>query len=94
MRSNCLFWGLALYRRRRAKGREGYLLIRRSRSGPFPHFLYAEVRKTGSLRVVSFKPLSPREKKLPPPLFRGTSRWGDFVDTIEEVNHGQVRDLP
>jgi hypothetical protein len=82
MRSNCLFWALRLYLRRRAKGFEGYLLLRRSRSGPFPHFLYAEVRRTGSLRLVSFKPLAPKEKKLPPPLFRGTSRWGDFPDTV------------
>ena len=82
MRSNCIAWAWALYWRRRAKGREGYLMIRRSRSGPFPHCLYAEERKTGGLRVVSFKPLAPKEKKLPPPLFRGASRWGDFADTV------------
>jgi hypothetical protein len=84
MRSNCLAWAWSLYWRRREKGREGYLLMRRSRSGPFPHFLYAEVRKTGTLRVVSFKPLNPREKKVPPPMFRGSSRWGDFPDTVAE----------
>lgn len=94
MRSNCLMFAWRLYWRRRARGKEGYILLRRSRSGPFPHALYAEVRKTGSLRLVSFKPVAPREKKVPPPLFKGASRWGDFVDTIEEVNHGQVRDLP
>ena len=84
MWSNCLFWSWRLYWRRRRKGREGYLLIRRSRSGAFPHFLYAEFRRCGSLRVVSFKPLAPKEKKLPPPLFRGSSRWGDFPDTVSE----------
>lgn len=82
MRSNCLFWSWSLYWRRRRKGREGYLLIRRSRSGRFPHFLYAEFRRVGTLRVVSFKPLNPREKKLPPPLFLGTPRHGDFPDTV------------
>lgn len=81
MRSNCLLWAWSLYWRRRGKGREGYLLFRRSRSGPFPHFLYAEFRKAGTMRVVSYKPLAPREKKLPPPLFVGRSRWGDFPDT-------------
>ena len=93
MRSNCLLWAWALYWRRRAKGREGYLLLRRSRSGPFPHCLYAECRSCGSLRVVSYKPLSLREKKLPPPLFKGSSRWGDFADTrvdpdAPKVNRG------
>lgn len=84
MRSNCLIWAVCLYWRRRRQGREGYLLIRRSRSGPFPHFLYAEVRRAGSLRLVSFKPLAPQEKKLPPPLFKGAGRWGDFADTVEQ----------
>lgn len=50
--------------------------------GPFPHFLYAEVRACGTLRIVSFKPIAPREKKLPPPLFKGASRWGDWHDTV------------
>ena len=54
MRSNCVAFACALYWRRRAKGREGYLLFRRSRMGPFFHALYAEERKTGGLRVVSF----------------------------------------
>lgn len=92
MRSNCLVWAWQLYRRRRNKGREGYFLVRRSRSGPFPHFLYAEVRKkTGSLRLVSFKPIAPREKKLPPPLFKGASRWGDFPDTVNFINEKEHR---
>lgn len=77
MRSNCIVWAVALYWRRRRKGREGYLLLRRSRSGPFPHFLYAEFRPAGNLRMVSYKPLNPKEKKLPPPLFKGRHRWGD-----------------
>lgn len=82
--SNCIFFALRLYWRRRARGKEGYLMLRRSRAGPFPHMLYSEVRKCGSLRIVSFKPVAPKEKKLPPPLFKGSSRWGDFVDTVQE----------
>ncbi|PTT75176.1 hypothetical protein DBR42_29480 [Pelomonas sp. HMWF004] len=84
MRSNCILFAWRLYWRRRAKGREGYLLLRRSRSGPFPHCLYAEFRRCGTLRVVSFKPLSARDRWLPPPLFKGASRWGDFADTAVE----------
>lgn len=78
MRSNCIFFALALYGRRRRKGREGYVLIRRSRWGAFPHLLYAERRPTGGLRMVSYKPADPRERKVPPPLFEGRSKWGDL----------------
>ncbi len=78
MRSNCLAFALALYRRRRRKGREGYLLMRRSRWGPFPHILYAEKRANGTLRVISYTPNSPRRKPIPPVVFRGHSHWGDL----------------
>ena len=78
MRSNCLAWALALHRRRTRKGREGYLLLRWSRWGPFPHALYAERRPSGSWRVVSYVPRDPRVKKLPPPVFAGRSKWGDL----------------
>jgi hypothetical protein len=27
--------------------------------------------------------LHPKEKVLPPPLFLGSSRWGDFADTAQ-----------
>lgn len=77
MKTNCVLWALALYARRRTKGREGYLVIRRSRWGPFPHVLYAERRASGSFRVVSYKPAAPRDKPVPPILFDGRSSWGD-----------------
>ena len=82
MRSNCFAWAIALYLRRRAKGREGYIMIRRSRSGPFPHCLYGEVRRCGTLRIVSYKPLAPVERKYPPILFPGEPRWADWADTV------------
>lgn len=78
MRSNCILFAVALYWRRRRRGLEGYLMVRKSRMGPFPHVLYAEKRKNKTLRIVSFKPTHPREKTVPPPLFRGESRWGDL----------------
>lgn len=76
MRSNCLFFALALYRRRRRKGKDAYLVVRRSRWGKFPHVLYAERRPCG-VRLVSYSPKDPRHKACPPPLFAGRTRWGD-----------------
>jgi hypothetical protein len=81
MRTNCLLWAIALHRRRSAKGREGYLMLRWSRWGPFPHALYAEMRATGSVRLVSYKPTAAKHKPVPPLLFEGGSKWGDFPDT-------------
>ena len=77
MRSNCLIVAWVLYQRRRAKGREGYLMLRASRLGPYVHLLYAERRASGSLRVVSFKPADTGYQMRPPLLFRGAVRWGD-----------------
>ncbi len=77
MRSNCILWAYALRRRRRAKGKQGEVYWRISRWGCFPHALYGET-VNGRLRLVSYKPLQPRHKILPPPVFRGASRWGDL----------------
>lgn len=73
-RSNCLAWALAMWWRRRPRG--GYIVMRGSRWGRFPHFLYAEMRH-GRLRLVSYVPAQPRHKHCPPPLFDGRVRWGD-----------------
>nr|WP_145544794.1 hypothetical protein [Variovorax boronicumulans] len=72
-RSNCLIWAVALYWRRRKKGAAGYLVMRRSRWGRFPHFLYMERG-----RLYSYVPRDPRVKRLPPPVFRGRSKFGDL----------------
>ena len=73
--SNCIVFALLLWWRR---GRRGYVVVRRSRFGPFPHVLYAEIRKSGTLRLVSYKPTAGKPRKCPPPLFRGSSKWGDL----------------
>jgi len=78
VRSNCIIWAALLYMRRRRKGDTVYLAVRRSRWGPFPHVLLMRRCRDGRFRAVSYKPLNAREKKLPPPLFRGHSRWGDL----------------
>lgn len=75
--SNCIVWAILLYLRRRAKGKAGYLMVRRSRFGKFPHMLYAEQRPYG-IRMVSFVPRNPRHKMVPPPMFHGKSKWGDL----------------
>ena len=77
-RSNCLIWAMALYLRRRRKGDEVYLAVRRSRWGRFPHALVMRRCADGRFRAVSYKPVDPRAKACPPPLFRGASRWGDL----------------
>jgi hypothetical protein len=74
--TNCLFYAVALFWRRRGTGNRRYLAIRRSDSGNFPHFLYAELRR-GRWRVISYKPIFPHHRMCPPLLFAGRARWGD-----------------
>ena len=61
-------------------------MFRRSRMGPFFHALYAEVRRCGTLRIVSFKPIHPKERVLPPALFVGEPSFGDgdWRETVAE----------
>jgi len=73
-RSNCLFWAVAMWKRRKARGKQGYLVVRLSRFGKFPHFLYLEGGK-----LYSYVPHNPRHKVLPPPLFQGRSKFGDLI---------------
>lgn len=73
--TNCLLYALSLYMRRASKGRPGYIAVRRSRFGRFPHFIYIEQRR--AMRIISYVPIDPRRKTCPPPLFRGRVRWGD-----------------
>jgi hypothetical protein len=78
--SNCIVFALLLYLRRRAKGHKGYIIVRRSRWGKFPHVLYMEPRAdpVAPMRIVSFVPRSPKRRRFPPPMFRGRSKWGDL----------------
>ena len=78
MRSNCLSFACCLYARRKRSGHRGYVVARRSKWGPFPHFMYAELRRSGALRIVSYIPIHPKRKPIPPALFDGRSKWGDL----------------
>ena len=71
-RTNCLFWALARWARC-----GGYLLVRKSRWGPFPHFLWSPDAPPA---VESFVPLMPRRRLVPPLLFKGTVRTGDHPE--------------
>lgn len=100
MPSNCIIVALAIFWRRWKRTRwvkvdgERYfvawlsgpcrILIRPSRLGGWvPHVLYAELRR-GTLRIVHFVPADKRPKVLPPPLFSGEIKRGDFAPTIAE----------
>lgn len=73
MYSNCVFFAIALYLRRARKGDAGYIVFRRSRYGRFFHCLYLHRQR----RLIHFRPVNPRVKILPPPLFKGAVTWGD-----------------
>ena len=76
MKSNCVCWAYALKARRAAKGKSGEVYWRMSRWGFFPHSLYGETIN-GRLRMVSYKPVAPKHKPLPPLIFNGRPMWGD-----------------
>ncbi len=67
-RSNCLLWALSRWFRL-----GGYLVVRRSHYGWFPHFLW--LAPSGELR--SFVPVDPCFHWCPPLLFRGHVVTGD-----------------
>mgnify|MGYP007122342835 CR=1 FL=1 len=76
-KSNCFFFALALYYRRKLSGRHGYIISRRSHWGWFPHFMYARYRLDKTIQMVGYIPKNPRHKRLPPPIFHGKIKWGD-----------------
>lgn len=72
-RANCVIWAVKLWFRRLRKGDySGYVSIRKSRHGPFIHALY-QYRS----HFVSYVPIEPEERKVPPALFDGRVKWGD-----------------
>jgi hypothetical protein len=68
--SNCLIFVLCLMWRRGL--RRGRIKWRKSHHGNFPHFMWIERH-----HIISYKPLTPEERKVPPALFEGRVRWGD-----------------
>jgi hypothetical protein len=81
MRSNCIIFASLLWWHRRMGGHEGYLTWRLSRKARYCfHVLYAQRRKSGLFRVVSYKPIDNKVRLFPPPLFMGYACWGDLPD--------------
>jgi hypothetical protein len=75
MRSNCLFFFLALRARRARKGKCGYFVMRRSHHCRWlPHILY-QYWSGNRLRMVSFVPTDTSERWFI--IFRGKVKWGD-----------------
>lgn len=78
MRSNCLFFYLALRARRLKRGKRGGVYIRKSHNWWGPHFIYQYKNRAGKHRMVSFVPTSPKRCLFFPPLkFDGRIKWGD-----------------
>jgi hypothetical protein len=88
-KSNCILFACALSwhrwlklrrdrkRNPKLKRPRAYFIFRWSDFGPFPHVLYGREGECGRVRVVSYKPRTPRRRWLPPPLFEGRVKWGD-----------------
>lgn len=78
MKSNCLLWALCAWWRNHGVG---YLLIRKSRLGPFPHFLYLRVLPPNA-DVGQFVPVRPKRRWIPPPWFEGRIKRCDREECI------------
>lgn len=68
MRSNCLIFALCQWYKN-----GGYLVVRKSRWGWWPHFLWSADLKS----FEQFAPTNPVHKKFPPFLFKGSIKIGD-----------------
>ena len=76
MRSNCILFAFGLLFRR--KGRKRGIVIRKSRmGGKWPHFIYVEQRRYG-WREIHFTPTDKTPRYVYPPVFDGSSHWGDL----------------
>jgi len=82
MRSNCWIVAKLFYWRLRRRGLEPYWVRRASRAAPCPHWLVSWRMPSGYMHTVSFKPIERVKRFLPPILFRGRVRWGDWKDTV------------
>lgn len=60
--SNCIIYAVFTWLKQ-----GGYIVIRKSRRGWWPHFLWSLDLKT----FKEYYPLYPKRRKIPPPLFRG-----------------------
>lgn len=91
---NCLLWALSAWWRL-----GGYILIRRSRGGYYPHFLWTDRRDDDVHRhIVSFVPATEAERARQVPLlltlvFTGRMVWGDHTTGASYLRGGPRRYL-
>jgi hypothetical protein len=67
--NNCLVYALRKWFRH-----GGYLIIRKSRWGWFPHFLWSPAAPPEAEQYI---PVNPKRRLLPPLIFRGHVKRGD-----------------
>lgn len=68
--SNCLIFALQRWFKH-----GGYFVIRKSRYGPFPHFIWCKDLKDADIE--HYVPLNPKRRLIPPLFFRGEVRRED-----------------
>lgn len=73
MRSNCLIFALWMWLTHPGS----YLVMRRSRFYPGPHFLWGVPDRSGGIRLVHYVPQAPRRRLFPPLVFKGRLKRGD-----------------
>lgn len=81
--TNCLLYALALRWRRFWRGAHCGITWRWSHWGRFPHFIFVEIRR-GQRRQISYKPLAPKRKRVPPLWFKGYVAWGDVPPDFKQ----------
>jgi hypothetical protein len=74
--ANCIIFAFLLFRRLERKGHRVYHMKRKSDWGNFSHRLVG-IQRGDKVRLVSYKPVNPKKRRFPPPLFAGRVRWGD-----------------
>lgn len=79
--TNCFIFAIALYFRRRGRGKPCYIVMRRANNGFFPHFLFGEWR-FGRLRLIDAVPVKDGPDSSPWLLFSGRVRWGDGKSSL------------
>lgn len=90
--NNCLIYALALYFRRRSRGKSCQIVMRKARGGFYPHFMFAEQR-AGRRRLVHYQPYDVSRDSGRGLMFCGWVKWGEGEREINEALAPAVRSL-
>ena len=83
-RSNCLVYAL-----KRWFSKSGYLVIRKSNFGWWPHFLWTP--DISGTYIEHYAPIMGERKLMPPPLFKGAVRMSDKISEKAAVPDGYAK---